>query len=91
MVETALPTIADPRRLDILRMIREKELAAGEIASRLDVTRPAISQHLRVLVDAGLVSVRKRGTRRAYRPRPEGLAELKAFLDDFWTEHLSAM
>ncbi len=91
MIEAALRAIAEPRRLEILRMIRGSELSAGEIASHFDVTRPAISQHLRVLSDAGLVSVRKAGTRRLYQSRPEGLAELKAFLDEFWSDRLSVL
>lgn len=91
MVQTALRAIAEPRRLDILRMVRESELSAGEIASRFDVTRPAISQHLRVLADAGLVTVRKEGTRRLYRSRPEGLAGLREFLDEFWSDRLQRL
>src|SRR5256885_4572702 len=63
-------------------------MAAGRIATHFDVTRQAVSQHLRVLHDAGLVSERRDGTRRIYRARPEGLAELRAFLDEFWSERL---
>ncbi len=64
------------------------ELAAGEIARHFDVTRPAISQHLRVLKEAGLVSERRNGTRRLYRARPEGIAELRAYLESYWDENL---
>ena len=91
MGEQALRAIADPRRQNILRMVQEKELPAGEIAARFEVTRPAISQHLKVLVEAGLVSVRKDGTRRLYRSRPEGLTELKAYLDEFWGARLQVL
>jgi DNA-binding transcriptional ArsR family regulator len=63
--------------------VRDGELSAGEIAAHFDVTRPAVSQHLRVLKDAELLVERREGTRRLYRARPEGLAELRAFLDDF--------
>ncbi len=63
----------------------------GRIAAHFDVTRQAVSQHLRVLHDAGLVSERRDGTRRIYRARPEGLAELRAFLDEFWSERLAAL
>ena len=63
----------------------DRELAAGEIASHFEVTRPAISQHLAVLREAGLVSERREGTRRLYRARPEGLEELRRFLDGFWS------
>ena len=91
MVEQALRAIADPRRQNILRMVQERELPAGEIAARFEVTRPAISQHLKVLVEAGLVSVRRDGTRRLYRTRPEGLTELKAYLDEFWGDRLQVL
>jgi DNA-binding transcriptional ArsR family regulator len=91
MGEQALRAIADPRRQDILRMVQTKELPAGEIAARFEVTRPAISQHLRVLVEAGLLSVRRDGTRRLYRSRPEGLTEIKAYLDEFWGDRLQVL
>ena len=88
MIENALRAMADPRRLEILQIVRDGELTAGEISSHFDVTRPAVSQHLRVLADAGLVSVRRQGTRRYYRSRPEGLAELREFLDNYWSGRL---
>ena len=88
MLDQALRAIAEPRRREILSLVRGEELAAGTIASHFDVTRPAISQHLRVLVDAGLVSVRREGTSLLYRTRPEGLAELRRFIDEFWQEGL---
>jgi len=90
-VEAALKAIAAPRRRAILTLVRDDELSAGEIASHFDVTRPAVSQHLNVLKEAGLVSERRNGTRRLYRARPEGLAELKEFLEEFWDERLSAL
>ena len=71
--------------------MREQELSAGAIASQFDVTRPAISQHLGVLKEAGLVDERRNGTRRLYRARPQGLSELKTFLDGFWDEKLEAL
>jgi DNA-binding transcriptional ArsR family regulator len=71
--------------------VRDGELAAGEIAVHFELTRPAVSQHLRVLRRSGLVSERRSGTRRYYRARPEGLAELRAFLDGFWDERLAAL
>ncbi len=88
MLDQALRAIAEPRRRDMLRLIRNIELPAGEIASRFDVTRPAISQHLKILVDAELVTVRRQGTRRLYRARPEGLAELRSYLEEFWRDSL---
>jgi DNA-binding transcriptional ArsR family regulator len=90
-VEAALKAIAGPRRRQILTLVRDGELAAGEIAAHFDVTRPAVSQHLNVLKEAGLVSERRNGTKRLYRARPEGLAELKEFLEEFWDERLVAL
>jgi len=86
-----LKAIAAPRRRQILALVRDGELSAGEIASRFDITRPAVSQHLTVLKEAGLVSERRNGTKRLYQARPEGLAELKAFLEDFWGDRLEAL
>ena len=90
-MEAALRAIAEPRRRQILALVRDGELAAGEIAAHFDVTRPAVSQHLNVLKEAGLVTERRNGTRRLYRARPEGLAELKAFLEGFWDDRLDAL
>jgi DNA-binding transcriptional ArsR family regulator len=90
-MEAALKAIAEPRRRQILALVRDEELAAGEIAAHFDVSRPAVSQHLNVLKEAGLVSERRNGTRRLYRARPEGLAELKAFLEGFWDDRLGAL
>ena len=90
-METALKAIAGPRRRQILTLVRDGELSAGEIAAHFDVTRPAVSQHLNVLKEAGLVSERRNGTKRLYRSRPEGLAELKEFLEEFWDERLVAL
>jgi len=90
-VEAALRAIAEPHRRQILRLVWDAELSAGEIASHFDVTRPAVSQHLNVLKEAGLVSERRNGTKRLYRARPEGLAQVKAFLEEFWDERLEAL
>ena len=90
-MEAALKAIAEPRRRQILQLVRTDELSAGEIASQFDVTRPAISQHLAVLKEAGLVDERRHGTRRLYRARPTGLAELRLFLESFWDERLEAL
>ena len=90
-METALKALAEPRRRRILTLVRDGELSAGEIASHFEISRPAVSQHLTVLREAGLVDERRNGTRRLYRARPEGLAELKAFLDGFWDERLEAL
>jgi DNA-binding transcriptional ArsR family regulator len=72
--------VAQPKRREILRMLAVGELSATQIASRFDVTQPAISQHLKVLKDAGLVNERREGTKRILSVRPEGLAELDDFL-----------
>jgi DNA-binding transcriptional ArsR family regulator len=90
-MDSALRAIAEPRRRDILRLVWDAERSAGEIASHFDVTRPAISQHLRVLKDAGLLRERRAGTRRMYRARPEGLAEVRAFFEQMWDERLDVL
>jgi DNA-binding transcriptional ArsR family regulator len=90
-MQATLRAIAAPRRRRILALVRDDELTAGEIASHFEVTRPAITQHLNVLKEAGLVSERRNGTRRLYRARPEGLAELKDFLEGFWDVRLQTL
>ena len=90
-MEAALKALAEPRRRRILTLVRDRELSAGEIASKFDVTRPAISQHLNVLKEAGLVDERRNGTRRLYQARPEGLVELREFLEEFWNVRLDAL
>src|SRR5207302_4189798 len=90
-MEAALKAISAPTRRRILSLVRDGELSAGEIAAHFDVTRPAVSQHLNVLKEAGLVCERRNGTRRLYRARPEGLIQLKAFLEAFWDERLEAL
>ena len=90
-MEAALRAIAGPRRRQILTLVRDAELLAGEIAAQFDVTRPAVSQDLTLLKEAGLVTERRNGTRRLYRVRPEGLAPLKSFLDEFWDDRLEAL
>lgn len=88
MVDLALRAIVEPRRREILRLVQKSELSAGEIAAHFTVTRPAISQHLRVLTQAGLLAMRRDGTRRIYRTRPEGLEEVRRFLEQFWQDNL---
>ena len=90
-MEAELRAIAAPQRRQILRLVWNQELPAGEIASHFAVTRPAISQHLTVLKEARLVQERRDGTKRLYRADPEQLAALKAFLDDFWGDRLEAL
>jgi DNA-binding transcriptional ArsR family regulator len=87
-MDAAVRAIAHDRRRDILSLVASEELSAGEIASHFDVTRPAISQHLSVLKEAGLVAERRDGTKRLYSARPQGLAQLRAFLETFWDARL---
>ena len=91
MIDAALRAIAEPRRREILRLVRDDELTAGAIAAHFDITRPAISQHLTVLRDAGLVVERRDGTRRWYRARPDGTLELRAWLEAFWDDGLTRL
>jgi DNA-binding transcriptional ArsR family regulator len=86
--DEALRALAEPRRRAILRLVSDEEMAAGQIAAAFDVTRTAVSQHLTVLKNAGLLTERRDGTRRLYRARPEGLAGLRRFLDDMWASSL---
>jgi len=88
--DEALKAIAEPRRRAILRLVADEELAAGEIAAAFEVTRTAVSQHLTVLKQAGLLTERRDGTRRLYRARPEGLAGLREFLAEMWASSLDA-
>ena len=88
-MEAALRAIAEPRRRQILALVRTNELSAGDIAAQFDVTWPAISQHLGVLKDAGLVTDRAAGTRRIYTVDQEGLGMLRAYLDQFWSRSLA--
>jgi DNA-binding transcriptional ArsR family regulator len=90
-VEAALKAIAAPRRRHILGLVRHGELSAGEIAAHFDISRPAVSQHLNVLKEAGLVSERRNGTRRLYSARLEGLVPIRTFLEEFWDDRLDAL
>ena len=90
MSTAALRAVAEPRRQQILRLVWGQE-PAGDIAARFDVTFGAVSQHLRVLADAGLVEVRRDGRRRLYRARPERLGPLRAVLEDQWRSGLEEL
>jgi DNA-binding transcriptional ArsR family regulator len=91
-VDAPLRALAEPRRRAILRLVWSQELPATDIADRFpDVTRPAISQHLRVLKDANLLTERRDGTRRLYRANTDTMAQLRAFLDDYWTSGLQRL
>ena len=91
-MDAALKALAEPRRRAILRLVWSQELPAADIADRFrDVSRPAISQHLAVLKDANLVTERRDGTRRLYKANTDTMAELRAFLDDYWTSGLERL
>src|SRR6058998_716668 len=85
-----IDALGDPTRRAIFEQLRKGPRAVGEIADELPVSRPAVSQHLRVLKEAGLVTERRNGTRRIYRVDPDGLGELRAYFDEFWNEALAA-
>lgn len=92
VVDEALRAVADPTRRAILRLVHDDELAAGEIARHFpSISRPAVSQHLRVLTDAGLVVVRPDGNRRLYRWRREGLRDAVAFVEEMWSDRLARL
>jgi DNA-binding transcriptional ArsR family regulator len=86
----ALLALADRTRRQVFEHLREGPRAVGEIAATMPVSRPAVSQHLRVLKEAGLVTDEARGTRRVYRIDPNGLGELRRWLDGFWDDALHA-
>jgi DNA-binding transcriptional ArsR family regulator len=86
----AMDALGDPTRRAIFERLRSGPLAVVEIADELPISRPAVSQHLRVLREAGLVSERREGTRRFYRVDPDGLGEVRDYFDDFWNEALAA-
>ena len=90
-MEAAIRALAEPRRRRILELVRDGELTAGEIASAFDVTRPAVSQHLAVLKHAGLLEERREGTKRLYRVRAEGLADVREFVETFWDGRLERL
>jgi DNA-binding transcriptional ArsR family regulator len=91
-MDQALRAVADPTRRAILRLVRDAELPAGEIAAQFSsMSRPAVSQHLRVLTDAGLLDVRREGNRRLYRWQREGLRDAAAFLDEMWSNSLARL
>lgn len=85
-----LEALADPTRRKVFERLRAGPQAVGRLAEHLPVSRPAVSQHLKVLKEAGLVSEEQDGTRRIYRIDPHGLAQLRAWLDQFWDTALDA-
>ena len=86
----AFAALADPTRRSIYERLRQRELAVGDLARSSRISQPAVSQHLKVLKKARLVTLRKDGTRRIYRATSEGLAELKKYVDSLWDDVLAA-
>ena len=86
-----LKVVSEPRRQEILQLIWEGELSAGEIAARVPVSFSAVSQHLARLREAGLVSVRKEGRNRYYRARKHAMGTLAIYLESMWTERLARL
>ena len=85
-----MDALGDPTRRAIFERLRSGPRAVGEIADELPISRPAVSQHLRVLKEAGLVTERRDGTRRLYRVDPDGVAALRTYFESFWTEALAS-
>ena len=85
-----MDALGDPTRRAVFELLQGGEQSVGELASRLPVSRPAVSQHLKVLKEAGLVTDRQEGTRRLYQLNPEGVGAVRAYFDRFWNEALAA-
>jgi DNA-binding transcriptional ArsR family regulator len=85
-----MDALGDPTRRAIFEQLRSGPRSVGEVAAELPVSRPAVSQHLRVLKEAGLVTERRNGTRRLYRLDPDGLGELRRYVEEYWTDALAA-
>lgn len=88
---TALKALGEPRRVEILQLLRDGPRTVGEIAAQVDVTQQAVSQHLAVLGQAGLVEARREGTRSIYAVRPDGFAPVEEFVRSFWAPRLRAL
>ena len=86
--DTVLSALSDPTRRAVLELVADRPRPVGELAEALPVSRPAVSQHLKVLLDAGLLEATREGTRHVYVLRPTGLEELAAYLQRFWTMSL---
>lgn len=89
--DNVLQALAEPQRRRILQLVRDRELPAGEIADQFEITPQAVSQHLRVLKEAGVLRERRDGTRRLYAIRPEAIESVRAFLDDLWPSSLARL
>src|SRR5215211_7593019 len=89
--QAALSALAEPRRREMLLLVRDEPRSVNEIAAHFDISQQAVSQHLKVLRDAGLVAVRPEGQRRLYMVRPEGLGSLEEFLAELWPAGLARL
>jgi DNA-binding transcriptional ArsR family regulator len=89
--DAVLRALAEPNRREILRLVRDEPRSVNEIAARFEISQQAVSQHLQVLRDAGLVAVRKDGQRRLYLVRPDGIESLGAFLAELWPAALERL
>ena len=89
--DAVLRALAEPHRRRILTLVADREVPAGEIAQHFDITHQAVSQHLRVLRDAGLLNERRDGTRRLYAIRPEAIESVRAYLDELWPASLDRL
>jgi DNA-binding transcriptional ArsR family regulator len=87
-MDAVLQAIAESKRRAILQLVATQELSAGEIAGHFSISRPAVSQHLSILKEAGLLNERREGTKRFYQTRAEGLNEVRTFLESFWDSRL---
>ena len=91
-IDVVARALADRTRRGLLRLVRDDEWSAGDLAAQFpEISRPAVSQHLRVLHDAGLVEARRDGNRRMYAARAEGLAEVWQFVDEMWSDRLAKL
>lgn len=89
--DAVLRALAEPHRRRILTLVGDREVPAGEIAQHFEITHQAVSQHLKVLRDAGLLNERRDGTRRLYAIRPEAIESVRAYLDDLWPASLDRL
>jgi DNA-binding transcriptional ArsR family regulator len=91
MAEAAFRALAEPRRRAMLRLVRDQPRSVNEIAEHFDISQQAVSQHLKVLKDAGLLAVRPQGQRRLYAVRQDGLASVREFLEELWPARLEEL
>jgi DNA-binding transcriptional ArsR family regulator len=90
-LEAALRALAEPRRVAILQLARDQPLSVGDIAAHFDISLQAVSQHLQVLKEAGLMEEERLGTKRLYSVRPEGVEQVREFVEGLWPERLARL